>query len=232
MILKTLPSQNIVKWSYFLKAPNGCISECLSNTSKTSRTLDKPNSLTKSDLNTDLDVGPWPCHRISTKLAAILVTLVYQYVLGMLAIWKWSRGGNDCLTGNHAGCLWPERYTMTHFKEKKEHGVLGGSENGWQHFTLCSAAKIFQQTVYSVLYIKYVFSSFSLCIFSCSILVCKSEQTFARRCSKNVNRCTHTHPFTLLVCCFYLVALQCHTEYGENIFLEANKSRQSALFRR
>lgn len=47
---------------------------------------------------------------------------------------------------------------------------------------------------------------------------------------KNVNRCTHTHPFTLPVCCLYLVALQCHTEYGENIFLEANKSRQTVLF--
>lgn len=62
------------------------------------------------------------------------------------------------------------------------------------------------------------------------ISVCKAEQTFAWHClKKNVNRCTHTHPFTLFACCFYLVALQCHTEYGENIFLEANKSCQTVL---
>lgn len=41
----------------------------------------------------------------------------------------------------------------------------------------------------------------------------------------------HTYSsFHASVCCFYLVALQCHTEYGENIFLEANKSRQTVLF--
>lgn len=45
---------------------------------------------------------------------------------------------------------------------------------------------------------------------------------------ENVNRCTHTHPFTLSICCFYL--LQCHIEIGENIFPEANKGHQIVLF--
>lgn len=99
-----------------------------------------------------------------------------------------------------------------------------------EHFALCSAMLFIPQNVYSVLYIKNVFSSLFLCIFCHLISACKAEQTFARNVQKNVNRCTHTHPFTLSVCCFYLVALQCHTEYGENIFLGANKSRQTALF--
>lgn len=58
-------------------------------------------------------MGLQPCHRISSKLAAILVVLVYQYVLGRLVTWKWSKGGSGCLTGNQAGWLKPERRTMT-----------------------------------------------------------------------------------------------------------------------
>lgn len=68
-----------------------------------------------------------------------------------------------------------------------------------------------------------LFSSFFLCMFCLLISVCKAEQTFAR-CSvkKQANRCTHTHLFTR--CCFCLVALPRHAEYGENIFFKLIKA--------
>lgn len=75
-----------------------------------------------------------------------------------------------------------------------------------------------QQTVYSSV------SSFFLCIFCRFVSVCKAERTFVEYKKKKP---TQTDAHILILSrfpCFCLVALQCHIEYGENIFLETNKA--------
>lgn len=73
------------------------------------------------------------------------------------------------------------RRTMTHLDMKQKlrwsQKVSGKKkrQRGWMIWNIMlSSERFLQQTVYSVFYIKYVFSSFFLCIFCRSVSVCKA----------------------------------------------------------
>lgn len=134
-----------------------------------------------------------------------LVVLVYQYVLDSLVPWKWTKRDTGCLTRNQAGCSWTDRCTMTELDSIEElcwPHILKYSDHRW-YCTLHLAVRFIQQIVYSVFYRKDIFSSFFFWIFCRLISVRKEEQTFAYSKKKNLNKCTHMHPFTLSICCFY-----------------------------
>lgn len=87
--------------------------------------------------------------------------------------------------------------------------------------------------VYSsfLLYIKNIlscccFASFVNWVYVNGANICLVLLKKKKKKKKNKAKQMHNTP---PVCCFYFAVLQCHTEYGENIFLVTNKSRQTVL---